>query len=993
MQTTIYFITALVISYLLTGLIKIQTWRHGMVDVPNSRSSHLTTTPRGGGLAIVIVALCGWLVYARTNPVLLSGPFWAAVGGAFIVAGVSWLDDMRPLSYRLRLGAHSLAALLVIWQIGFWQQVNLPLLGSVNLGWVGLVITFIWLVGLTNAYNFMDGLDGLAGSQGVVAGIGWGIVGLVYGQPAISLLGFLLAAGCLGFLGHNWPPAKIFMGDVGSAFLGFSLALLPLLAANPLDGSPGHAAAPVVGVLLLWPFIFDTGLTLLRRLRQGENVFAAHRSHLYQRLSIVGYPHLMVTTLYTGLAMVGLLLALSWSAQLRGSAVFIVGFMPLICGFLYSYVTAEEFIASDVAARVNGPVTRAPVWVLDFIPALRNRHFFMLDVAALLLTPAAALVLRLEQGVWNGQFGRALLFYTAVSLVLKLLLFYRAGLYRRYWRYASVGDLIPIGVAVTLATLLLTITFGAAQSSLTPLGLAVPRTLPILDGLLTVAVITGFRLGVKGLYYYHQRHSQVPGRRVLIFGAGEAGSLVMREMRANPQLGMEPVAFVDDDPAKLGIKVHGLPVLGTSGDLLELAQSHQIQRIVVAIPSAPLARRHEVTALCRQSGLTVYNLPGVYELLAGHKTISQLPQVDIQQLLRRQPIQTDQGGVAASLQGATVLVTGAGGSIGSELCRQIARCHPAKIILLGHGENSIFEIGLDLRLTFPQVATQPAIVDVRDRPRVLRVVEKYQPDIIFHAAAHKHVPFMQDNTEEALTNNVQGTQNVLYAAERYGVARFVLISTDKAVNPTSIMGATKRLAELLVIGTAQRTGRAYMAVRFGNVLGSRGSVIPIFQRQIAAGGPLTITHPSMRRYFMTIPEAVQLVLQSSILGRGGDIFVLDMGQQVRILDLALDLIKLSGLEPERDIQIIYSGIRPGEKLAEELFLDHEAYRRTAHPKIFTTAYEGQVNLEGLRQTIAQLIYLAGQVQTLPDRGAIATPVNQTMPGYRAAANPLKRPQV
>ncbi|MCB9079370.1 MAG: polysaccharide biosynthesis protein [Anaerolineaceae bacterium] len=547
------------------------------------------------------------------------------------------------------------------------------------------------------------------------------------------------------------------------------------------------------------------------------------------------------------------------------------------------------------------------------------------------------------------------------------MIFYQAGLYRRYWRYASVSDLVPIGVAVTLSTLLLTISFGAAQSRLIPLGLAVPRTLPILDGLLTAVVITGFRLGVKGLYYYHQRHSQLPGRRVLIFGAGEAGSLVIREMRANPQLGMEPVAFVDDDPAKLGIRVHGLPVLGTSNDLLALVKDYQIQRIVVAIPSAPLSRQHEVTALCRQSGLTIYNLPGVYELLAGHKTISHLPQVDIQQLLRRQPIQTDQGGVAASLQGATVLVTGAGGSIGSELCRQIARCHPAQIILLGHGENSIFEIGLDLRLTFPHVMTQPAIVDVRDRQRVARVVEKYRPDIIFHAAAHKHVPFMQDNTEEALTNNVQGTQNVLHAAELYGVARFVLISTDKAVNPTSIMGATKRLAELLVIGTAQRTGRPYMAVRFGNVLGSRGSVIPIFQRQIAAGGPLTITHPSMRRYFMTIPEAVQLVLQSSVLGQGGDIFVLDMGQQVRILDLAVDLIKLSGLEPERDIQIIYSGIRPGEKLAEELFLDQEAYRRTRHPKVFTTAYEGQVDWEGLRQTIAQLINLTRQVQTLPDR--------------------------
>ncbi|MCB9079369.1 MAG: glycosyltransferase family 4 protein [Anaerolineaceae bacterium] len=421
MLTTIYFLTTLVTSYLLTGAIKTYTLRHGIVDVPNSRSSHVIVTPRGGGLAIVIVVLGGWLVYGLSNPALLTAAYWAAIGGMALIAAISWLDDVRPLSYRLRLGAHSLAALLVIWQIGFWQEMRLPLLGTLNWGWTGLIITFIWLVGLTNAYNFMDGLDGLAGSQGVVAGIGWGILGLVYGQPAVSLLGFLVAAGCLGFLGHNWPPAKIFMGDVGSAFLGFTLALLPLLAAvNPFDGGPGWPGAPVVGVLLLWPFIFDTAFTFLRRLRRGENVFAAHRSHLYQRLSIVGYTHLMVTTLYTGLAMGGLLLALSWSAHLKGSAIFVAGFMPLICGFLYSYVTAEEFIATDIAARANGPAGRAPVWALDFIPAMRNRHFFILDAVVLLLTPAAALVLRLEQLTWWGQFGRALLFYTAVALALKL---------------------------------------------------------------------------------------------------------------------------------------------------------------------------------------------------------------------------------------------------------------------------------------------------------------------------------------------------------------------------------------------------------------------------------------------------------------------------------------------------------------------------------------------------------------------------------------------
>ncbi|MCB0164898.1 MAG: polysaccharide biosynthesis protein [Anaerolineae bacterium] len=613
------------------------------------------------------------------------------------------------------------------------------------------------------------------------------------------------------------------------------------------------------------------------------------------------------------------------------------------------------------------PTVQLNRW-LGPLSTIRNRYVFTLDLLALLLIPGLALTLRLDYGQWWSKFGPALILFTGVALIVKLPVFYRVGLYRRYWRYATINDLLLVVSVVSLTTVFLTLSFILIHGDLADHNLAIPRTLPLLDGLLTVLIIAGIRIGLRGLYHYHQRYNaNRKGRPVLIMGAGEAGSLVAREMRANPQLDMEPLIFADDDPAKVGTCIQGLPVGGTSLEIAALVNHYHIQQIVMAIPSASYSRRQELIDLCRETGLPTYSLPGIYELLAGHKTISRLPQVDIQQLLRRQPIKTDQDRVATSLQGATVLVTGAGGSIGSELCRQIARCQPAQIILLGHGENSIFEISLDLRLMFPQVVTQPAIIDVRDRQRVERVVAKYRPDIIFHTAAHKHVPFMQDNTEEALTNNVRGTENVLRAAELYNVARFVLISTDKAVNPTSIMGATKRLAELLVIGTAQRTGRAYMAVRFGNVLGSRGSVIPIFQRQIAAGGPLTITHPDMRRYFMTIPEAVQLVLQSSILGRGGDIFVLDMGQQVKILDLAVDLIKLSGLEPERDIKIIYSGIRPGEKLAEELFLDSEAYRRTVHPQIFTTAFKGQVDLEGLRQSIAGLINLAGQTQSLPDQ--------------------------
>ena len=601
---------------------------------------------------------------------------------------------------------------------------------------------------------------------------------------------------------------------------------------------------------------------------------------------------------------------------------------------------------------------------INLFLGLRNRHFFMLDVLALLFIPALALTLRLDCLDWWPRFGQALIFFTVVALVVKVPIFYRLGLYRRYWCFASINDLMLALIAVGLSTTILTVVFVGAQASLARYGLGSPRTLPLLDGMLTCLAVSGFRFGLRGLYQWHRQcRGAIGGRRVLVVGAGEAGTIVVREMRASPQLNMEPVAFVDDDPAKVGTHIQGLPVLGTCAQIPELIDRHQIQRMIVAIPSAPLRQQREIIAMCEQTGVATYNLPGIYELLAGYKTISRLPQVDINRLLSREPVEIDQTEVAAYLAGATVLVTGAGGSIGSELCRQTARFNPAQVILLGHGENSIFEIGLDLHLSFPDLVAHQVIVDVRDQQRVNWVIEKYRPDVIFHAAAHKHISFMEANVEEAITNNVLGTQNVLRAAEQYGVERFIFISTDKAVNPTSIMGATKRLAELLVVGAARRSGRAYMAVRFGNVLGSRGSVIPIFQRQIAAGGPLTITHPDMRRYFMTIPEAVQLVLQASQLGQGGEIFVLDMGQPVRILDLATDLIKLSGLEPGRDIKIVYTGIRPGEKLNEELFLEEEDCRRTKCPKIFVATYESTVEAEMLEQIVVELVNLTRQMQS------------------------------
>lgn len=612
---------------------------------------------------------------------------------------------------------------------------------------------------------------------------------------------------------------------------------------------------------------------------------------------------------------------------------------------------------------------------------LRNRHLLLVDLVVLLLLPFVALALRLETLDWPTSRIRILLFFLLVALCIKLLTFYYFGLYKRYWRYASLDDLTTVGRAVIVATLLLVGIFIGLHPVLRPVGLAIERTVPLIDGMLTLIAIVGFRLSLRLLHEWHrQHHVPLQKRHVLIVGAGSAGTLALREINANPDLNLVVVGFVDDDPDKIGRQVQGIPVLGACQELVELVERTATQTIIVAMPSVALPRQREILALCRQTPAETLSLPGVYELIAGHKSISTLPKVDVQQLLKRQPVVIDQCEVTDLLGGATVLITGAGGSIGSELCRQIARAKPALIILLGHGENSIFEIGLELRIAFPNVATHQIIADIRDRKRILEVVGAYRPRLIFHAAAHKHVPFMEEALTEAISNNVQGTWNVLHAAEHYGVERFVLISSDKAINPTSIMGATKRVAELLVQAAAQRTGRAYMAVRFGNVLGSRGSVIPIFQRQIAAGGPLTITHPAMTRYFMTIPEAVQLVLQASVLGHAGEVFVLDMGDPVRIEELATGLIDMFGLQRGRDIEISYTGMRPGEKLNEELFLSSESYQRTKHEKIFVAKEENAgVQAQEKLEAIAHLIALAKQQQTDAARRQLRLIVPQYKP--------------
>ncbi len=618
---------------------------------------------------------------------------------------------------------------------------------------------------------------------------------------------------------------------------------------------------------------------------------------------------------------------------------------------------------------------------------MRNRYFLLMDLLILALTPVLALWLRLDGIDAVMHLWQPLLIYTVLAGAVRLVIFYYLDLYGRYWRYASVGELAQVILAVLVSSVAVIILFftaralgdGAPAFSLEKL----PRSLPFIGSILIMLFVGGNRFLVRLADRAVRPKANGPVVRIAIMGAGDAGAMMARELKNNPQLGMDPVAFFDDDLGKHDVRIHNVPVLGSRHDIPEVVNDLKISQVIIAMPTAPGKIIREIVEICEQAGVQTKIIPGIYELLDGTVSVNQLRDVDIEDLLRRDSVQIDIGAVQDLVQGKRVLVTGGGGSIGSELCRQIWRCGPSELVILGHGENSVFDIDNEIRrlgigkrglgsrdqgsgmsngnrtpIPTPQ-SPIAVLADIRFPDRVQQIFEEYRPQIVFHAAAHKHVPLMERNPAEAITNNVLGTRNLVAAALAADVERFVMISTDKAVNPTSIMGASKRAAELIVHSAARKTGKPFVAVRFGNVLGSRGSVVLTFKQQIAAGGPVTVTHPEMKRFFMTIPEAVQLVLQAAVLGGrppapltlggtvvddlspklgpGGQVFVLDMGDPVKIADLAKDLIELSGLEVGRDIDIVFTGMRPGEKLFEELFIPGESYERTAHAKIFLAA--------------------------------------------------------
>ena len=606
---------------------------------------------------------------------------------------------------------------------------------------------------------------------------------------------------------------------------------------------------------------------------------------------------------------------------------------------------------------------------------VRNRFVLIGDVALTIVSVLGSFALRLDVGELPYYFP-AVALMCAVALAIKIPAYFFFGLYRRLWIYASIGELRLITAAVTTASVITSgvMAFLIVTGNVLP---GMPRSALGIDWLLSLVLIGGSRFALRILAEQSMAiHSNDKGKRALVVGAGDVGALVARELQKASQLNITPIGFLDDDPAKQKHTIYGVTVIGKVDDLPLLIDLHKIDIVIIAIPSAPGQLIRMVNDVCRIKGIPSRTVPGMYELVGGKVSVNRLREVDINDLLRREPVRVNDEAVGAALAGKRVLVTGAGGSIGSELCRQIARRNPAELVLLGHGENSIFEIYLELREDYPELLLSPVIADVRDTERLAQVFAQRQPQVVFHAAAHKHVPLMEVNVVEAITNNVLGTRNVVQAALDYNAERFVLISTDKAVRPSSIYGATKRLAEMIVLNAAPASERAFTVVRFGNVLGSRGSIIPIFKQQIANGGPVTITHPDMFRFFMTIPEAVYLVLQAASMENGGETFVLNMGEPIRVLNLAEDLIRLSGLEPHRDIEILYTGIRRGEKLVEELWEAGTPLTETLHPDVFRLNGDDSISNLNLSQAIDSL----SAASHTDDTGAIIDLLDELVPG-------------
>lgn len=630
-------------------------------------------------------------------------------------------------------------------------------------------------------------------------------------------------------------------------------------------------------------------------------------------------------------------------------------------------------------------------FVYSWTQNLRNRDFLLFDILVFFISPIVSLFIRLDGVVDWAQYGVGLVHYTLFFFVIKIILLYYFGIYKRFWKYASVDDLAKLGLVLFLISITQIVTSLYANILGNKSIVFLPISVAIIDGIISSILIISSRLSIRLVERAKQRsESKENGIKILIIGAGHAGLLVLDELLRRPKMGI-PVAFLDDDNDKQNLKIRGIEVFGKLVDIQKAIKNKSINKVILALPTVSGKLIRELADQCEKMQVEVLTLPSIHDIIDGKVNITQLRKIQVEDLLRREPNQIDSYEISKLLHDEVVMITGGGGSIGSELCRQIISFKPHRIVFLGHGENSIFEIEQELQkyvsLSYGPINIKEKlhsyICDIRDYDRLERIFSKEKPNIIYHAAAHKHVPLMEENTEEAITNNVLGTRNLVKLSNEFNVEQFVLISSDKAVNPTSVMGVTKRLAEIILLNASKQNKCKFGAVRFGNVLGSRGSVIRTFNRQIKSGGPITVTHPDIKRFFMTIPEAVSLVLQVCVYNKGGEIFILDMGEPIKILDLAKDVIKLSGLKEEDDIDIKFTGLRTGEKLFEELFIKGEIYDKTRHEKIFIAKNASQLLGNDTCEKVDQLIKIASAGH---DKEALLSKLKEIVPEFEHKKN-------
>lgn len=955
----IVFAIAFLAALLLVPLARALSFRLGAVDVPGELAIHTRPIPRAGGLAIlgasltaVVVAWWRGLLILEPAP-LLPGIFL----GSALIALAGLLDDVNRIS-PLQKFLWQLLATSVVMGLGVHNHF-LPFVG------LGIALTPFYLVGAANAVNLLDGMDGLAAGVVAIAAFCLGLIATLHAADAPAILAFALAGAALGFLPYNFPRARIFMGDVGSLFTGFTLACVALL----LTDRPYNLLYFAIPLTVLGVPALDTALAIARRFRRRDDLFSGDRDHTYDLLARRWGQRRAVVAMWAAAALLGA--AAVVAAWLAPVAAWAAMALLILAGAAILWLAK----VSGALAPLAGTPDDGRAGLRPALAFLRHRymHPLLLDLLIVVAAFYLALLLRFTGDVPGDatqvlRYARLLtahILFIAVAFAICGSIF---GLYSRVWRYASSQDVLDIlaaGAAATGIVLIVDLLGGAAR----PL----PVSVVFMGGLMSTVGMVALRYRqrlISGLLWRLGIEVDTTRQRVLIVGAGDnAQHLAGRMQRLDGRF--LPVGFVDRDLARTGLRIRGIPVLGTIPHIPDLVARHRVELIVIAKDGASPQRLDEIFDTCRQSSARIQVLPDVLSQLDAPDRPLLLRDLNIEDLFGRPPRRVDEAACRSLVAGQVLLVTGAAGSIGAELCRQLSTYGPACLLALDRDETGLYNLGREL-----QESGAPfdlLLADVTDHESMEAIWRRHRPAVVFHCAAYKHVPILEDFPGQAVHTNVQGTLLTAALSRRWGTGRYVFVSTDKAACPVNVLGASKRVAELLTLAMhdgcrAERdTPCRFCAVRFGNVLGSRGSVVPTFAGQIARGGPVTITHPRMERFFMSVQEAVSLVIQAAAYTTGGDLFVLDMGDQVRIEDVARKMIRLRGLRVGDDIPIQYVGTRPGEKLSEQLLCPvREFTQATPHRSILAVTDGDHPPPGKLASRLSRLLELArtGELERL-----------------------------